>query len=242
MAPPPPPPLRDPGAFCGGREGGEVSRPYLWAPPPNRYHSAPLFGGSSTEGSPSYSFPPSFLPPGLDPAWAPSTASLLPPPPPPLQAVAPCCGAQNGVGSRPPANFGSVYGGFVGRATGRGTQSGSGLAARSQSGHGEEGQPAWALSAPALWGRRTRGIREDITQGLELTSPSQGLSAASHQAGLLQPKLAQAKAVAWVSASMAALGLVLWGHSPGAHTGPSAGLNPLPSLTPSLALAAWAEP
>lgn len=86
------------------------------------------------------------------------------------------------------------------------------------------------------------GICEDITQGLELTPPSQGLSAASHQAGLLQPKLAQARAVAWVSASMAALSLILWGRSPGAHTGPSAGLNPPPSLTPSLALVAWAEP
>lgn len=201
-----PPPHRcvTPGPFVG--VGGVVKFHGLTCglPPPNRYHSAPLFGGSSTEGSPSYSFPPSFLPPGLDPALGPQHRFLAPP-----QAVAPCCRAQNGVGSLPPANFGSVYGGFVGRATGRGTQSGSGLAARSQSGHGEEGQPAWALSAPALWGRRTRGIHEDITQGLELTSPSQGLSAASHQAGLLQPKLAQAKAVAWVSASMAALGLVL---------------------------------
>lgn len=208
-APPPPTStLRDPGAFW---RGGGRSFTCGLPPPLPRYHSAPLFGEAAPRGAHPIAFLLYFSPQAWIQPLGPQHRFLAAPLPP-LQALARCCGAQNGVGS-PPSSSQPTLGRFM-----------VVLLARLQ-GEALTRAAAWQHTAKAAMGRRgslqgpsvcsnpiggrTMGVCEDTTQGLEYTPPSQGLSAASHQAGLLQPKLAQAGAVAWVSASMATLGLVL---------------------------------
>lgn len=185
----------------------------MWAsPPPPPVPLCPFIWRGSTEGSPPHSVSSPFSPPGLDSAPGPPAPLPCCPPPPPPGPGSLLWGSERH-GFPPPPTPQPTLGRFM-----------VVLLARLQ-GEALTRAAAWQHTAKAAMGRRgslqgpsvcsnpiggrTMGVCEDITQGLEHTPPSQGLSAASHQARLLQPKLAQAGAVAWVSASMATLGLVL---------------------------------